>query len=219
MSFLTTTYTEDQLQPIRAGIRTFIRLQGLIHDPNPLVWSKWLADESDLKMELRSVADAFKKTQPMVGKRKYQGVDFDAPKEVSKDMMVFLTMGLDGNDSATLRKRNLPMYHLVIEPVIQLFYQFTHQEMIDNADTIINGVYELIDESTDYGSYDDALVAQAQVQAMVREREDARKAAAEAKRKKRRRDPLIEMLEAFGAGAAKEEDEDDEPVYAEELTF
>ncbi len=215
MTFLTTTFTEDQLQPVRSGIRTFIRLQGLIHDPNPLVWGKWLADEDDLKMELQSVVEAFKKTQSMVGKRKYQNVDFDAPKEVSKDLMLFMTMSHDGTESATLRKRNLPMYHLVVEPVIQLFYQFSHQEMIDNAQAVIDGVIELIDTSTDYGSYDDALVAQAQVAAMIREREEARKAAAEAKRKKRRRDPLLEMLEAYGAGSSKDDVDEDQDMVEE----
>lgn len=207
MTFLATHFTDAQLAPVLSGIRTFIRLQGLIYDENPLVWSKWLADESDLKLELRSVADAMRKTQSMVGKRKYQNVDFDAPKEVAKDLMVFLTFSHDGSESATLRKRNLPMFHLVIEPVINLFYQFDHQSMIDHADELVDAVIELIDTSTDYGSYDDALVAQAQVATMVREREDARKAAAEAKRKKRRRDPLLEMLAAYGGDKSTDDEE------------
>lgn len=211
MTFLTKHFTEQDLAVVRDGIRKFIRLTGLIHDPNPLVWNKWFTDEGDLKAALRSIADAMKATHTMVGKRKYQGVDFDAPREVTKDMNTFLLSGENDGEVALQRKRHMPMMILVIEPVIQLFYKFDHETMIAVADELIGDVIKMVDESTDYGTYDDAMVAQAQVQALVRQRDEARKAAAENKRKRsRRRDPLLDMLAAFGSTEETADDEVEE---------
>lgn len=192
-------FTEQQLAPVFDGIHKFIRLQGLIYDPNPLVWNKWLADESDLKSALRSVADAFKGTEPMIGKRKYVGIDYDAPKSVKRDLMNFLTTTDDGNPSATMQKRNLPMYLLVVESVINLFYTFDHRGMIDNADRVICEVCKHVDETTSYGTYDDALVAQHQVREMMRACEEARKEELARKSKRRKaRDPVAELLASLG---------------------
>jgi hypothetical protein len=204
-------FTEQQLTPVLEGIRKFIRLQGLIHDPNPLVWGKWLADESDLKAALRSVADAFKQTEPMIGKRKYVGVDYDAPKSVKRDLMNFLTTTDDGKVSATAQKRNLPMYLLVIEPAIDLFYAFDHRGMVDNADNVIDQLCEYVDETTSYGTYDDALVAQHQVREMMRIRDEARKEEAQRKSKRRKsRDPMAELFASLGIDP--EEEREDDPL-------
>jgi Arc/MetJ family transcription regulator len=213
MTFLTKHFTEQELAVVREGVRKFIRLTGLIHDSSPLVWNKWFTDEGDLKASLRSIADAIKATHTMVGKRKYQGVDFDAPREVTKDMHTFLLSGADDGEVALQRKRHMPMMILVIEPVVQLFYKFDHPTMIAIADELIADVIAMVDETTDYGTYDDALVAQAQVQSLVRQRDEARKAAAEAKRKRsRRRDPLLDMLAAFGT-PEEEVDPEVEELY------
>lgn len=208
MPTLATFFTEQDLTPIRDGIRRFIRLMGLIHDPNPLVWGKWLADEGDLKAALRSVADAFKASQPMVGKRKYQGIDYDAPKQVLKDVTSYLLTGDTDGETATLRKRNQPMYYLVIEPLTQLFYKVgDHQAMIDNADMICEAIATMVDAEDDYGTYDDALVAQFQVRQIIQARDEIRIAERESKRKRRRKDPMLELLAAFGADGAEEPDE------------
>jgi Arc/MetJ family transcription regulator len=214
MTFLSTHFTEQELTPVREGVRKFIRLTGLIHDPNPLVWNKWFTDEGDLKAALHSIADAFKATHTMVGKRKYQGVDFDAPREVGKDMATWYLSGANDGEVALMRKRNLPMMYLVIEPVVQLFYKFDHETMIAVADELIADVIALVDNTTDYGTYDDALVAQAQVQQLIRQRDEARKAALEAKRKKsKRRDPLLDLLATYGAPEEGELDPEVEELY------
>jgi Arc/MetJ family transcription regulator len=213
MLFLTKHFTEQELSPIREGVRRFIRLTGLIHDPSPLVWNKWFTDEGDLKGALETIAYTMKATHTMVGKRKYQGADFDAPREVTKDLTTFLLSGENEGEEALNRKRYQPMLYLVIEPVIQLFYKFDHPTMIAVADQLITDVISLVDNTTDYGTYDDALVARAQVQQLIRQRDEARKAAVEAKRKRsRRRDPLIDLLASFGPDA-EEADPEVEELY------
>lgn len=217
MTDLTTRFSEPELATVREGVRKFIRLTGLIHDPSELVWMKWFTDEGDAKAALESVATAMKATHTMVGKRKYQGQDFDAVREVTKDLNVFLTLGMDDSESALLRKRNLPLLLLVVEPTIQLFKKFSHTEMIELADEITQGVASLIDTSDAYGTYDDALVAQHQVKAIIHAREEARKAEAAAKRGKRRgrRDPLLELLAAVSEATVEdEEDAGVEELYA-----
>lgn len=212
MTFLTTHFSDAELAPVKEGIRKFVRLLGLIHDPDPLVWNKWFTDEGDLKAALRSVADAMKATAHMISKRKYQGVDYDPPREVSKDMHTFLLSGETDGEIATLRKRNLPMMLLVIEPVIQLFYKFDHEQMIAVADQLVGDVMTMIDESDAYGTYDDALVARAQVQQLIRQRDELRKAATEVKRKRsRRRDPLLDLLESYSA--VEDEEAEVEELY------
>lgn len=208
MSALTTHFSDHDLAHLGEGIRRFIRLMGLIHDPDPRVWGKWLADEDDLKLALRSVARAFEASQPMVGKRKYQGIDYDAPKLVLKDITSYMLVGDTDSESALLRRRNQPMYYLVIEPLVQLFYKVgDHQAMIDNASAICNAVAEMVDAETDYGSYDDALVARFQVQQIIQARDAERTAERESKRKRRKRDPTLELLAAFGVDGSEELDE------------
>jgi len=217
MTNLTSRFSEPELNTIREGVRRFIRLTGLIHDPSELVWQKWFTDEGDAKAALESVSTAMKATYTMVGARKYQGQDFDAVREVTKDLNVFLTLGKDDSESALLRKRYLPLLLLVIEPTIQLFSKFTHTEMITLADEITQGVAELIDNTDAYGTYDDALVTQHQVKMLVNAREEARKAEVAAKRSKRKghRDPLLELLAAVSEAVVEEEDDEGvEELYA-----
>lgn len=210
MTFLSTHFSQPDLQLVVDGIRKYIRLMGLIYDPNPLIWNKWFVDENDLHSSLRSVASAMKNTKPMIGQRKYQGIDYDAPREVTKLMHAFLLSGRTDGETSTLRKQHLPMLYLVLEPTIQLFYKFDHPTMINVADELIDDVVALLYSSTDYGTYDDALVAQSQVQAMIRAHESA-KIAANAKRTKRpRRDPLMSLL----ASLAEPSPVEDEDAYA-----
>lgn len=208
MSILTTLFTHDDLKLVHEGIRKFIRLQGLIYDPTPQVWDNWLADEGDLKAALRSVADAFKATEPMVGKRKYVGIDYQAPKSVKTDLYSFLTTDSVG-PSITLQKRNMPMYLLVVEPVIDLFAKLSHRQMIDSADAIIDDVCALIDNSTAYGTYDDGLVARHQVSEMMRIRREKRKEELASKSRRRKaRDPMAELFASLGLDQHEDPNDD-----------
>lgn len=206
MSVLPILFTEQELAPVHNGIRTFIRLLGMIYSDDPLQL-KWLADEEDLKSALRSIAQQFKASEIMLGKRKYQGIDYDAPNEVKKDLSTFLLTGRDERDEALQRKRYLPMYHLVIVPVCDLFYKYDHRMQIDIADKVIEELCAIIDNTDAYGTLDDALVAQAQVRQLITEKEERRKAELNArKRRKTKRDPLAEL---FGLGEDETDLEED----------
>lgn len=213
---LTEHFTTEELTALNEGIRRYIRLMGLIYDPSPLVWNKWFTDESDAKAALRSIADAMKGTEPMIGTRKYQGVDYDAPREVYKLMMTYLTLGLNEGETALLKKRNLPMIVLIVEPTIALFNKFDHATMIAHADALVEDVCTLIDQCTDYGTYDDALVAQHQVYTILNAREAERKAIAEAKNRRRRkaRDPVAELMATLGLDLDDSGESEDESLFA-----
>ena len=99
------------------------------------------------------------------------------------------------SDEALQRKRSLPMYYLVIEPVCNLFYKYDHRMQIDIADKVIEEICALVDNTDAYGTLDDALVAQAQVRQMLNEKEERRKAELNARKRRRvKRDPLLELF-------------------------
>lgn len=205
-------FEDEDLHKVRLGIHQFTLLTGLIHDPNPLVWNKWFTDESDLKLSLNSIRDAIKATMPMLGKRKYQGVDFNVVTETKKDLWMYLMSGADAGETAGLKKRFQPMYYLVIEPVIELFNVFSHEEAIMFADEVIDGIQEMVKTDAKYGSYQDALRVQTDVRKLIDEKDAAKKAANNSKRRRRKpqRDPLLAMLAAL---AVEPDDvEEDQPT-------
>jgi hypothetical protein len=214
MSSLNNHFTDADLQTVQDGINTFIRLTGLIYDPSPLVWNRWFTDESDLKAALRSVRDAFVNSKRMLGKRKYRGVDFNHVKEIKKDLTTFLTSGKDAGETAHLRKCNLPMYYLVIDPVIDLFGNFDHEESILFAPEIIDGICKMVDDCTNYGTYEQAIEAQLQVRKLMAAREETKKQEQLSKRKKKPKaqDPFLALLASVAAEVDDdlEEDEQDE---------
>jgi hypothetical protein len=190
MAVLSLMFTEQELAPIRSGISTYIRLLGMFYSPDPLQL-RWITDEGDLKAALRSVADAFKSTSEMVGKQKYQDTPYNAPKEVLKLMATYLLSGLDDRDQALQRRRNLPMYHLVIEPVTQLFYKFDHRMMIDIADAMVTELCEMVDQCTDYGTLEQALEAHQRVRGLIAAKDQAILNERSSKRKRRKPHELL----------------------------
>lgn len=192
-AFLTANFSDAEIDPIKEGIRKFIRLIGLFAHP---LQGKWIAEEQDLIAALETVKSAFAMSHRMLGKRKYQGLDFDAPNEVKKDMQVYLLTGITEATDATMRKTNQPMYYLVIEPVVDLFYKVgDHAKMLEVCDELVDEVIELVKACKDYGDEFDAAIVQEQVRAMHRAREEVRKeAAAKKKPRKSKRDLLIELL-------------------------
>lgn len=200
--------TEQEFSTIQSGIRKIIRLQGLIHDPSQLVWMKWLADESELKEAIDSVRALFKRTSSMLGKQKYHNASYDACRQVREDILSCLTSNSDGK-SATLEKRNLPMYYAVILPLVDSFQKYTHQEILDTVDSVCDGVKMMVDQCVDYGSYDDALIAQQQIRDIIRVHEEALAAERESKKRKRKqRDPLAELLAIIDGSDDEWSDED-----------
>jgi len=189
-------FSSEQIDLIRDGVRKYIRLIGFIGSPN-LLELKWLADEWDLHSALETLSRAVKASHTMVGKRKYQGVDYDIAREVKKDMQTYLMSGRTEPETALLKKINQPMYYLVISPVLDLFaLPFDHQTAIDIVDDVVAEVQRMIWSQEDYGDYDDALVARMQVQKLIRETEEKRLAEINATKRKRKhkRNPIIELF-------------------------
>lgn len=194
MSYLTTNYTEAQCAEIHNGVRTFIRMIGLFADP---LHGRFIAEEQDLIAALDSVRDSFEMSRRMLGKRKYQGVDFNVTQQVLQDMSSYLLTGRDESELAYWRKRNLPMFHLVIEPTVRLLEGLSHMEALVVAPELIEDVIKMVHDCTDYGDYDDAVVAQHQVRQLISQKEAEKKAIRDAARKPRRqsqRDALIALL-------------------------
>lgn len=189
-------FSAEQQNLINSGIHTYIRLMATSDDPTQAELDM-VCDESDLHLELDAVARAVKATQPMVGMSKYKGVPFNVTSEVKKDMMMFLTSGRTDSETIMLKKRNTPMYYLVIAPVLDGLKYHDHQFIIDNIDQIVKCVQSLVWSSNSYGTLDDAIVARSHVRQLIRRIEQDRIDALPKRkaRTKSKRDQLIEMFE------------------------
>lgn len=187
---------------IAQGIKQFTLLQGLIYDPNPLVWGKWLADESDLKLALHSLADAVNRTAPMLNKRKYVGVDFDPVRQLRSDMLTYLTSGRTDDETAALRKRNLPMFYLVIVPILEQLARLSHSELLLATPNIISHTELLLDTEYQYGNLAQAYQVQRQIQDTIRQQDELRQQdIANRQRRRKSKDPMQALLMALGGDA------------------
>lgn len=204
------TISLDHLhQTVAPGISLFIKLQGLIHDPNPLVWSKWLADESECKEALEVVRSSVKRTATMLGKQKYQHTPYDPIRQVRSDVLSYLTTNQTGL-SATLQKRNLPVYYAVIDPLLTELSAVDHTTLVDHIDLIVDHIKTAIDSCTEYGTYQDALIAQDQIRSIIRTQEElAQQERDKKKRKKKGTDPLLALLAALDVSPDENWDSDE----------
>lgn len=186
-----TTITESNFTQVRNGIRLYVRLFGLDSDP---LHAKYSSDEFDAVRALESVKLLIQESKRFVGKKKHVNATFDIIDDVKQDMAELLLIGDDDVATAVKRKRHLPLYHLVVCPVLDVFNDMTHAEVVENADKIIDYVIETAFNEDDYGTYDDALVAQVQTKALIRDREEQHKAELIARKKRNRK--AAKLLEA-----------------------
>lgn len=170
------------------GLRTFVRIIPLIQNQFD---RKYIQDEYDLVSMVRSVKDKFKDTARMMGKQKYRNVDFDFIQDVKEEMAEWLLNGKDAKSIALQRKKHLVTYHLIIEPLINMFDGMSHQDVLYQVDGVINEIEQLIMSHNVDGNYDDALVARAQVKQMIEKREALRAT----HKKKRNRKPRQEKIQ------------------------
>lgn len=192
-------------ETITNGVKLFVQMIGLSVDP---VEEKWVRDEEDLRLALEQVADNLKDTAGMVGKQMYRNQPFSFTSDVKLAMEETLLVGEDTRETAGLRRRNLTMYHLVLEPVIDQLGELSHKEALDQAQDFINSVYKLATTTEVNGHYDDAVVAKAIVKSMVKERELARKEAIAEKKKASRKKVKKETEELLKEVEADPVDED-----------
>lgn len=186
--------TED-IASIQRGVNTFNHMVGLLSDP---LHGRFIAEEQDLVAALNSVRDAYKASERMLGKQKYQGVPFNAAEQVMKDMTSYLLTGRQESEDAYFRKRNLPMFVLVIEPTLALMKKFNHEEALDKIDEVIDELIDLVNESVSYTMFDGGHQARVEVQALIAARELQKKLARESKvrpKKKSLKDLFMEILE------------------------
>lgn len=192
-------------ETITNGVKLFVQMIGLSVNP---MEEKWVRDEEDLRLALEQVADNLKDTSSMVGKQMYRNQPFSFTNDVKLAMEETLLVGEDTRETAGLRRRNLTMYHLVLEPVIDQLGELSHKEALDQAQDFINSVYKLATTTEVNGHYDDAVVAKAIVKSMVKERELARKEALAEKKKAGRKKAKKETEELLKEVEADPVDED-----------
>jgi hypothetical protein len=177
---------------IANGVKLFVQLTSLRSDP---LESKWVRDEEDLRLALEQVAESFKYTKGMLGKKMYRNEPtFNYVEDVKRDMEEILLRGETDRERAGMRKRNLTMYHIVIEPVIEALGALSHIDAINKAEEFTRSVYDYAVSANINTHFDDAIVAKSIVSGMVRAREEARKTAVAAKRKRGRKKKEDELL-------------------------
>ena len=184
---------------INTGVKLFVQMIGLITDP---MEEKWVRDQEDLRLALEQVSDNLQYTKPMVGKQMYRNQPFNFVNDVKLAMEETLLIGEDARETAGLRRRNITMYHLVLEPVIDQLGTLSHAEAIETSAAFANQVYELALSVDVKSHFDDAVVAKAIAKSMVKEREAARREAiaeqkkAGRKKAKKEAEDLIKEVEA-----------------------
>lgn len=162
-----------------AGLRIFVKLTGLKEDP---LEHRWVRDEFDLITALSYIPYFVKNTVRFTAERMYAKYPYNYIQDAKQDLQECLLKAKEPKDSAILRKKHLMMYHLTVVPAINVLQQLpTKQECVSQVDEIINVLSELVLSHEIYTSYEDALVAKAQVKRLIEER-----TIAEATRKKSR---------------------------------
>jgi hypothetical protein len=184
-------YTPEDMSNVTSGIRKFIRVLGLELESYQL---KRIADEFDLISALDLIPTHMQDSASLLGRETYKGVPYVFTDEVKKDMEEYLLTGKEPKDTAVLRHRNLTMYHLVVEPTIELLGQLDHQQAIDQSRAVVNGIIDMVRNSEDYGDATDALIAKEQITVMIKARTEARKAAKARTTKRKVRASELEYL-------------------------
>lgn len=185
-----------QNSTVTDGLRKFLRLQSL---PVTESQMKWTADVSDLIESLSVLKQSFIDTASMFGRQMYQTSKYAPGEDVKRDLEEFLLYGEDERLKALYRKKNLTMYHLVLEPIIDALRHIPHDQTLTIINEEVDSVTSYVLTFDDYGNEDDALVAKHQIKAMVKQREAARteqKAAAKRGNRKKVDKVLLEEIEA-----------------------
>lgn len=183
-------HQHTDLSHIQPGINTMMQLIGLMFDP---VHEQFILDEQDIVLATSSIKQAFGLSKRMVGKQQHINVEFNYINYIKRDMLSFLTAGADDEQSRVLRKQNLPLYYMVIEPTIDVMSQWSHVEALANVNTVVDQVVEMIKQTTNaYGTHEQGLQARQRIQQIIVNRN----AIAASKQSKRvsKAEKLIESL-------------------------
>lgn len=188
---LNTQQYSAQLANVEDGLRKFIRMAPLN------VTQKGVRNEEDLKEALSVVEQSVIYTKRVLGSKLYRKQPFNVAEDVKRELEEWLLVGRNEQETALLRHRNLTMYHLVVEPFIDVLKYISHQESLDTISELIQTMVVKIDNNDYEGHFDDAIVAKAQVAALIQQRVEARKASLRKRKRKEKEtseEPAVEEL-------------------------
>jgi hypothetical protein len=155
------------------SIVNFIKLTPLRELPNH---AKWIRDEFDLMEAVSVVRDHVADTARMEGKPMYAGESsFDFCEDLRRAFEEVYLSCREQKDVIFQRKRNLVMYHLAIDPIIDDLGQYPHREVLESADQYFADIIAFIENADTEVYIDDALVMHEIVKAKTRTREEERK--------------------------------------------
>lgn len=178
------TFAPSDLNTLRSNARIFTRLFGLDTDP---LHFKYSSGEYDAYDALDCAKILVKETERFVGRQKHVGKPFDFVEDVKSDMAEMLLLDVDPAKTAVLRKRHLPLFYLVVEPALETLKRFNHVDVINHADALFDELKDSLFHEDDYSTYDDAVVANAQVRQVIRAHEEQAKQVAAARKRKSRK--------------------------------
>lgn len=178
-------------QTILDNLRMFMRQQSM---EIPFEQLEWTASIDDLIDALSILDQAFQSTSNLTQTQMRQVSSYNWLDDVKYEMEEWMLVGEDVRESALKRRKNLTMYHLIIEPIIDSFNGVGHVAALQTVGRIVQHYINWIKDFTDFGDETDGMVANYQIKSMVAVREQARKAhKAEQKRAARKKIPSVEL--------------------------
>lgn len=175
------------------SITQFLKLTPLREDPRH---AKWIRDEFDLLEAISITRDCYHDTQRMIGKPMYVGdKDFDFTEDVKRAVEENLLNCRDPKEQMVHRKRNITMYHLVIEPIIDQLSKLQLPDVLATVDGYFDAVGTAVLTNPVDAHFDDAIVAREMINAKVRALDVARKQQKLDRRTKKKQPTILDLLE------------------------
>lgn len=178
------------------GLRKFLRLQSF---PLQEYQLRQNADVFDLMEALFMTREFYANTGRMIGKQMHQSTPYNPAEDVKRELEENLLIGETERETAHLRKKNLTMYHLVLEPIVDSLSGYDHALAIQESGSAIDQLIHDIATFDNYGHEDDGLVAKHQIKAMVKQREEVRRAQKEqmkrASRRRKKDDDIVDIVD------------------------
>lgn len=172
---------------VMLGIRLFQRIQELenVHS------SKYVADMFDLFDAVDITNICIANTINMIGSNMHQGVQYDPIEDIKLEVEENLLIGRDETETALIRRKNLGLYHMIIEPVLNHMKELPHADIIQYGVQLVSDIKFVALNNDFYGTSDDAIVAKQIISQMIKQRELER---IEAKKQRKRRKPVQQLV-------------------------
>ena len=163
---------------LRTGINKMLRMSSLQGktDKEREASARKVLDAFDIIEALEIVRDAFKDTEDMVKAKARKGKDFDFIKDVKKTVQEFFmkTSHMDEKDKALARRRYGALYHLVLEPLIDTFKGYSHEDALNSVDHTIKSAINYVKSSDVLADAEDALKIGREVRREIAKKQNVR---------------------------------------------